>query len=65
MKHLEPAKAALYAYINPIVAIFTGSLLLGENITWKIIGGSVITLAGVYLVNQSLRKQKALAAEQA
>ncbi|NCI48757.1 EamA family transporter [Sediminibacterium roseum] len=65
MKHLQPAKAALYAYINPIVAIFTGSLLLGENITWKIIVGSIITLVGVYLVNQSLRKQKELAAQQA
>jgi drug/metabolite transporter (DMT)-like permease len=58
MKHLEPAKAALYAYINPIVAIFTGSVLLSEKITWKIIAGSAITLIGVYLVNQSLRKQK-------
>lgn len=58
MKHLEPAKAALYAYINPIVAIFTGSILLNEKITWKIIVGSVITLIGVYLVNQSLRKQR-------
>jgi drug/metabolite transporter (DMT)-like permease len=65
MKHLEPAKAALYAYINPIVAIFTGSLLLSEKITWKIIAGSLITLAGVYLVNQSLKKQReALLAEQ-
>lgn len=58
MKHLAPAKAALYAYINPIVAIFTGSLLLSEKITWKIIAGSLITLVGVYLVNQSLRKNK-------
>lgn len=58
MKHLQPAKAALYAYINPIVAIFTGALLLNEKITWKILVGSVITLLGVYLVNQSLRKQK-------
>lgn len=58
MKHLEPAKAALYAYINPIVAIFTGSVLLDEHITWKIIIGSLITLVGVYLVNQSLKKQR-------
>jgi drug/metabolite transporter (DMT)-like permease len=63
MKHLEPAVAALYAYINPIIAIFVGSFVVGEKLTWKIIAGSVITLIGVYLVNQSLRKQReALAA---
>ncbi|MES2328367.1 MAG: EamA family transporter [Bacteroidota bacterium] len=58
MKHLEAAVASLYAYINPIIATLTGALLLNEKITWKIIAGSVITLAGVYLVNQSLRKQR-------
>lgn len=58
MKHLEPAVAALYAYINPIVAIFVGSLVMNEKITLSIIIGSLITLLGVYLVNQSLRKQK-------
>jgi drug/metabolite transporter (DMT)-like permease len=37
MKHLEPAKAALYAYINPIVAIFTGSLLLMKKLPGKLL----------------------------
>jgi drug/metabolite transporter (DMT)-like permease len=58
MKHLEPAVASLYAYINPIVAILVGSLVVDEKITLKIIAGSLITLIGVYLVNQSLKKQK-------
>lgn len=58
MKHLEPAVAALYAYINPIVAILAGSMIMDEKLTWKIIVGSVITLIGVFLVNQSLKKQK-------
>ena len=58
MKYLQPAVAALYAYINPIVAILVGSLVVNEKITWKIIIGSAITLIGVYLVNQSLRKQR-------
>lgn len=58
MKHLEPAVASLYAYINPIIAIFVGSFLVNETITWKIIVGSLITLVGVFLVNQSLKKQR-------
>jgi len=58
MKHLQPAVAALYAYINPIVAIFVGSFVMSEKITVNIIIGSLITLVGVYLVNQSLQKQR-------
>lgn len=58
MKHLEASVAALYAYVNPIVAIIIGSFLIKEPLTKEIITGSCITLIGVYLVNQSLRKQK-------
>ncbi len=55
MKHLEPGIAALYAYINPIVAILVGSLLVDEKLTINILIGSAITLLGVYLVNRSLK----------
>ncbi len=58
MKHLQPAIASLYAYINPIVAIWVGSLLLKEDMTWNSIVGTICTLIGVYLVNYSLKKQK-------
>jgi len=58
MKHLHPAIASLYAYINPIVAIWVGSLILGEPLTWNSILGTICTLVGVYLVNRSLKKQK-------
>ena len=62
MKHLNPAIAVLYAYINPIVAMVTGCFFLNEKITATIIIGSLITIAGVYLVNFSMRKirEKAL-----
>jgi drug/metabolite transporter (DMT)-like permease len=58
MKHLKSSIASLYAYINPIVAIWVGSLLLDEQMTWNNIVGSMITLLGVYLVNNSLKDQK-------
>ena len=47
MKHLKPAIASLYAYINPIVAIWVGSLLLNEKMTLNNIIGTVSTLIGV------------------
>ncbi len=58
MKHLQASIASLYAYINPIVAIWVGSLLLKEEISWNSIVGTICTLTGVYLVNYSLKKQK-------
>ncbi len=58
MKHLHPAIASLYAYINPIVAIWVGSLVLGEQMSWNSIIGTICTLIGVYLVNRSLKSQK-------
>lgn len=58
MKHLQPAIASLYAYINPIVAIWVGSLLLNEKMSLTSIIGTVCTLIGVYIVNNSLKKQK-------
>jgi drug/metabolite transporter (DMT)-like permease len=56
MKHLPASVASLYAYINPIVAIFVGTFFLGEHLTLQLLIGSVITLFGVYLVNRSLKK---------
>lgn len=56
IRHLPPAIASVYAYINPLVAMITGSFLLDEPLTINLLIGSVITLAGVYLVNKSLKK---------
>ncbi len=56
MKKLTPSVAALYAYINPLVAMICGHFLIGEKITLHIVWGSVITLIGVFLVNYSMKK---------
>ena len=57
IKYLPPAIASLYAYINPLVAMITGAILLHEPLTFNIIIGAIITLGGVYLVNFSLKKK--------
>jgi drug/metabolite transporter (DMT)-like permease len=58
VKYLTPAIATLYAYINPIVAMITGAILLNEPLTLNLILGALVTVAGVYIVNYSLRKEK-------
>lgn len=57
LQHLPTEQASIYAYINPIVALLTGALVLGESLSIVIVFGGIITIFGVYLVNTSfLRK---------
>ena len=64
LQHLPTALASIYAYINPIVAVLLGAALVNEKLTIFIAIGGAITIAGVYLVNNSLKKKIALGAEE-
>jgi len=55
LKHLNVTVSSLYTYINPIVAILMGCMVLGESFTWLEMGGISVTLLGVYLVNKGAR----------
>ena len=55
---LPPTQVSIYAYINPIVAVVIGWLLLSEKMNANMIAGTLITLAGVYLVNREFKKVK-------
>jgi drug/metabolite transporter (DMT)-like permease len=46
-----PSLVGTYAYVNPIVAVFLGWLLVNEQITKQQIIALVVILAGVLLVN--------------
>ncbi len=50
MKHSIPARVSTYAYVNPIVAVFLGWLVLGEPITPRTLVASAIILASVALI---------------
>lgn len=54
---LTAARVSVYAYINPIVAILLGWLILHEKLNFYIILGTLVTLSGVYLVNHEFKKQ--------
>jgi len=55
---LPPTQVSVYAYINPIVAVVLGWLLLSEKMNGNMIIGTLITLGGVYLVNHEFKKVK-------
>lgn len=51
MKHSTPALVSTYAYVNPIVAVFLGWLLLSEPISPRLLSASAIIIVSVALIN--------------
>ncbi|MFF8279492.1 EamA family transporter [Streptomyces lateritius] len=47
---------ATYAYVNPVVAVLLGALVLGEALTWPIALGGAIVVAGVWLIVSTERR---------
>jgi drug/metabolite transporter (DMT)-like permease len=58
LNNLPPAQVSIYAYINPVVAVLLGWLILHEQLTWLTGLCSVVTIGGVYLVNNAINKNK-------
>ena len=63
MKKLPAAVASLYAYINPLIAMIGGYLILNEKLSVNILWGSAVTLIGVFLVNYSVKRAKKIISE--
>ena len=53
LQYWPAAKAGTYAYVNPVVALTLGALVLGEPVSFSIIISAVIILASVYVVQTS------------
>ena len=54
IRRLPVTLVSIYSYINPVVAVLLGWLLLNEPLTGRMILGMAITLAGVWLVNRGI-----------
>ena len=50
MKHSVPARVATYAYVNPIVAVILGWLILGEPITTRTLAAAAAIVVSVALI---------------
>ncbi|MGW2560108.1 EamA family transporter [Streptomyces sp. NPDC001514] len=47
---------ATYAYVNPVVAVLLGALILNEQLTWPIALGGAVVVAGVCLIVSTERR---------
>lgn len=56
MKNCPPAQVATYGYVNPIVAVLLGWLVLGEPITSRTLVASAVIITSVVLI--TLEKNK-------
>lgn len=52
IKKLPMTLVSMYAYINPVVAVILGWLILNEKLNGRISIAILITIAGIYLVNR-------------
>jgi drug/metabolite transporter (DMT)-like permease len=52
IQHLPLSFVSLYAYINPIIAVALGALLLNEPLTARVLAASGLVLAGTAIVGR-------------
>jgi drug/metabolite transporter (DMT)-like permease len=50
---LPAAKVSMYAYVNPIIAVVLGWLILGEQLDWRVALATAVILLGVVLVQSA------------
>jgi drug/metabolite transporter (DMT)-like permease len=63
LEHVPTSKVSTYAYVNPVVAVFLGWLILHERVDRFIVMGSVIVVLSVILVTSAKVKEKGAAEE--
>ena len=62
LEHVPTSKVSTYAYVNPVVAVFLGWLILHEKVDRYILAGSAVVVLSVILVTSAKVKQR-IAAE--
>jgi drug/metabolite transporter (DMT)-like permease len=50
LKHLPLSTVSLYAYVNPMIAVVLGTLLLGEPFGWRVVAAPAVVFAGIAVV---------------
>ena len=63
LAHMRTTHSSLYAYVNPVVAVFLGWLVLGEPLTWLSITAMVVILLGVAMVQSAGWKKVAVSSQ--
>lgn len=60
LKHVTAVQVSILSYINTIIAVFLGWLLLDEVITIDFVIATALIILGVFIVNYKKKEKKAL-----
>lgn len=63
LEHVPTSKVSTFAYVNPVVAVFLGWLVLHERISKFILAGSAVVVLSVILVTSAKVKETSLTKE--
>jgi drug/metabolite transporter (DMT)-like permease len=63
LKKLPMTIVSLYAYVNPIVAVILGWLVLDEMLNARIVVAILLTVSGIYIVNKGYQLREAWRAQ--
>ena len=58
VSNLPLSLVSTYAYINPVIALFLGWLVLDEKLNLAIISAAIVIILGVIIVKQGAKRQK-------
>ncbi len=58
LDHVPTSKVATYAYVNPIVAVLLGWLVLHEQVDVYVLAGTAVIVSGVALVTTAKIKRR-------
>jgi drug/metabolite transporter (DMT)-like permease len=50
LQHCKPSTVSTYAYVNPVIALFLGWLILGEKLSAGMLWGAAVIVAGVIII---------------
>ena len=65
VKHVGPSHTAAFGNLVPIIALFSGALFLGEQITLAQVAGGALILGGLFVMRRTRRKDRALVIDDA
>jgi drug/metabolite transporter (DMT)-like permease len=60
LAHMRTTQSSLYAYVNPVVAVILGWLILNEQLTWLSVVAMCVILIGVALVQTAGMRRRNL-----
>jgi drug/metabolite transporter (DMT)-like permease len=60
LKVSTPARVSTYAFVNPVVAVFLGWALAGEELSLRVLAAAAVIIVAVMLItlNQTARSSR-------